>query len=322
MLFIRGLVNIPKTIDQTAITLGDFDGVHLGHQAIIDRLIKEAKSHRLKSVLICFEPQPAEFFQKSSFPGRILRLREKLKALDAFDIDYVLCLNFNKNLASLSAETFVRSILVDRLHCKRLVVGNDFRFGKGRKGDANQLSQLGEQYNFIVISEKAIQVNGQRISSTRIRRALRNGDFDLVKQLMGCAYQLSGKVRYGHGRGKSLGFPTANISQFHYKMATSGIFIVKVTDDAHQKWYGVTNLGTRPTFNDNEIVLEVYLLDFNADDLYGKVLHVEFLNKMRDELYFHSVNKLKAQIKKDINQARQWLNKFNKLRDILHPQQM
>jgi len=308
MLLIRGLANIPKAINQTAVALGDFDGVHLGHQMIIRRLIKEAKSHRLISVLICFEPQPAEFFQKESFPGRILRLREKLNAMNAFDIDYVLCLSFNKNLAELSAEQFVRKILINRLHCKRLIVGDDFRLGKQREGSVKQLSHLGEQYHFAVIAEKTFQIDGHRNSSTRIRQALRVGEFSLIKQLMGRPYKLTGKVKRGHGRGKSLGVPTANIPLFHYKMAASGIFIVQVTDNEHHKWYGVANLGVRPTFHEHQSVLEVYLLDFDGD-LYGKTLQVEFLHKLRDEEYFSSIDKLKIQMQKDICQARHWLNK-------------
>lgn len=306
MLLIRGLANIPKTINQTAVALGDFDGVHLGHQMIIRRLIKEAKTHQLTSVLICFEPQPAEFFQKESFPGRILRLREKLSAMNAFDIDYVLCLSFNKNLAELSAEQFVRKILIDRLHCKRLIVGDDFRLGKQRKGSVNQLSHLGEHYHFTVIPEKTFQINGDRNSSTRIRQALQAGEFNLIKKLMGRPYQLCGKVKRGHSRGKSLGFPTANIPLLHYKMAASGIFIVQVTDNDNHQWYGVANLGVRPTFHEQQFVLEVYLLDFEGD-LYGKILQVEFLHKLRDEKYFNSIDKLKIQMQKDIHQARQWL---------------
>ena len=306
MLLIRGLVNVPKIIGQTAIALGDFDGVHLGHQAIIHRLIQEAKIYHLTSVLICFEPQSAEFFQQQFFSGRILRLREKLKVFDTCHIDYVLCLKFNDKLAALSAEQFTQQILVNQLHLKRLIVGHDCSLGKGKTGKVNELFDLAKRYHFTLIVESIFKIHGERNSSTRIRKALQKGNFDLVKQLMGRTYQLSGKVRHGDGRGKSLGFPTANIPLFHYKMTISGIFVVNVTDHEHHQWYGVANLGTRPTFGGHECILEVYLLDFHGD-LYGKNLSVEFLHKLRDEAYFDSVNQLKAQMQKDVDQARQWL---------------
>jgi riboflavin kinase/FMN adenylyltransferase len=305
MLLIRGLCNVPKTIKNTAIALGDFDGVHLGHQAIIRRLIQEAKANHLQSILICFEPQPAEFFNKDAFVGRILRLREKCQALKNFDLDYLLCLAFNQKLANLSTETFVKTILADRLHCKRLIVGDDFRLGKNRQGCVNRLTELGQQYGFAVVAEKTFKVADQRDSSTRIRQALERGDFNLAERLMGRPYCLSGRVRYGHGRGRKLGYPTANIPLFHYKMATSGIFIVKVRYDEQEK-YGVANLGIRPTFHEHQFVLEVYVLGFNGN-LYGKTLDVEFLHKLRDEAQFDSIEALKNQMRKDVENAVMWL---------------
>jgi riboflavin kinase / FMN adenylyltransferase len=305
MQLIRGLINIPKDITASAVTLGDFDGIHLGHQMIIRRLMSEAKKNHLTSILICFEPQPAEFLNKDTFAGRILRLREKYQTLKTFDLDYVLCLAFNRQIANLSPEAFVKTLLVEKLHCKSLIVGDDFCLGKNREGCVNQLSTLGQQYGFSVMAEKTFDIGGIRDSSTRIREALKRGEFNLVKRLMGRPYGLSGKVRHGHGRGRKLGYPTANIPLFHYKMATSGIFIVKVTYDDHH-YYGLANLGIRPTFHEHQFVLEVYLLHFDGN-LYDKTLHVEFLHKLRDEQYFASIDQLKHQMQNDLVNARCWL---------------
>jgi riboflavin kinase/FMN adenylyltransferase len=304
--FIRGLINVPKHLNDTALAIGNFDGIHLGHQSIIHRLISEAKHYDLTSMLMCFEPQTSEYFIRHGFKGRIFRLRDKLDTLRNFDIDYVICLAFTPSLAPLTAERFTQDIIVNKLHCRRLIMGNDFTVGYQRKGDLNCLTHLGQQHGFEVISEKTYRVDGMRDSSTRIREALHQGEFQLVRQLMGRPYRLCGKVRRGDGRGKHLGYPTANIPLSHYKMAAQGIFVVNVTLENGQRHHGVANLGTCPTFQKSQFVLEVYLLDVD-EDLYGQMLEVEFLDKLRNELYFDSANALTVQMDKDITKARDYL---------------
>jgi len=308
MKLIRGLQNIPKDLTNTAVTVGDFDGVHLGHQTVIHKLKDEAQKRNLKTVLICFEPQPVEFFWKEKAQGRIMRLREKLIAFKKLNLDYVLCLPFNAKMANLNPEEFVTQLLVDALGCNLLVIGDDFCCGKKRAGNADVLHILGAKYHFELIQLQTFVIEHARDSSTRIRKALSQGAFHLVEELLGQQYSLNGKVIHGDARGKELGYPTANIALQPYKMALTGIFVVEVDGLGNKPSQGVANIGVRPTFKNKGFILEVYLLDFDQD-IYGKTLNVRFLKKVRNEMKFDSLEDLKKQMAEDVEVARNYLSK-------------
>src|SRR3989339_351551 len=299
MKLIRGLKNIPKQLKNTAVTIGDFDGVHLGHQSVIRKLQLEAAKRKLKTVLICFEPQPVEFFWKEKAQGRIMRLREKLMAFKKLKLDYVLCLPFNEALADLSPEEFVKKILSDALDCKLLVIGDDFCCGKKRAGNADVLRGLGKKYQFEVEQLQTFVVEHARDSSTRIRAALQKGNFHLVEELLGQPYFLNGKVIHGDARGRSLGFPTANIALQPYHMALTGIFMVEADGVNDKPLLCVANIGIRPTFENKGFILEIYFLDFDQD-IYGKTLTVRFSHKIRDEKKFNALEDLKKEMAKDV----------------------
>ena len=305
MQFIRGLANL-SSLTRSVVTIGNFDGVHLGHQALLAQLALLVEQYQAPSVLIIFEPTPAEFFLKEKAPARLMRLREKLAALKKFTLDYVLCLRFNKQLATLSAEDFVREILVKRLGVKALVVGDDFRFGENRRGDFQLLSQMGRDFDFVVHRMSELSQAAERVSSTRIRAELQRGDFLKAAACLGTHYSVSGRVVYGRQLGRQLGFPTANI-QLHRKVVPmTGIFVVEIHGLNQRVFQGVANLGTRPTVDgSSRVLLEVYIFDFSAD-IYGHYVQVDFLKKLRDEERYDSLEELKTQIALDVEEARRF----------------
>lgn len=306
MKFIRGLKNLK--IKNCVATIGNFDGLHLGHQKLLQNVIEKAKQLKLPSVLITFEPLPQEYFLKDKAAGRLLRLRDKLKVLNEFGIDHVLCLRFDTKLANLSAEDFVQDILVGKLSVKHLIVGDDFRFGRGRTGDFALLQKFGQQSGFVVEDTQTILLNEQRIGSSRVRTALANGDLLLAEQLLGRKYAMSGHVAHGEKLGRRLGVPTLNLPMLGKKPPFTGIFVVQVYGLDEQPLPGVANLGIRPTINGKEYLLEVHLFNFNRD-VYGAYVRVEFLQKLRDEEKFNSLDELKIQMQKDIELAKEFFER-------------
>ncbi len=305
MQFIRGLANLP-TLESSVVTIGNFDGVHLAHQELLNKLAQLSRDYQAPSVLIIFEPTPAEFFLKNKAPARLMRLREKLAALQEFPIDYVICLRFNQKLAALSAEDFVQDILVKVLAVKALIAGDDFRFGAQRRGDFGLSSQMGETYHFSVQQMPELLVEEERVSSTRIRRALQHGDLMAANACLGKLYSVSGRVAYGSQLGRQLGFPTANIHLHRKVVPMSGIFLVEVHGLANKVYRGVANLGTRPTVDgSSRVILEVYIFDFNAN-IYGHYVRVDFLKKVREEERYDNLEQLKAQIALDVVVAKQF----------------
>jgi len=305
MQFIRGIHNLAADHPGCVATIGNFDGIHLGHQAVIGQLSEEAADRNVPSVLISFEPTPMEYFQPDKSPARLTRLREKLQVLRRFNIDKVLCLAFNQSLAQMPAEVFIKDILVDRLKVKYLVVGDDFRFGQNRKGDFTMLQQAGEQFGFQVVNMHTFAIEGGRVSSTRIRKALDTGDLAEAERLLGRAYRMSGRVVHGEKLGRELGFPTANINLHRKVTPLQGIFVVEVFGLEGEPLPGVASLGIRPTINGKKILLEVYLFDFDQD-IYGKHIQVSFLHKLRDEVKYTTLDALKVQIQKDVDEAKQY----------------
>ena len=303
MELVRGLHNLRACHRGCVATVGSFDGVHLGHQAVIGQLQREAARRNLPATLITFEPLPREYFQPGSSPPRLTRLREKLQALSDCGVEQVLCLQFNEYLASLSAHEFVQQILVDRLGIKYLVVGDDFRFGRDRAGDFSMLRQAGEQHGFAVATMETFSIGDGRVSSTRIREALSAGDFPLAADLLGRPFMLHGRVAHGDKRGRTIGFPTANIKLFRSASPLAGVYAVTMQWAGAQPRCGVANIGNRPTVDGTCLQLEVHLFDFDQD-IYGQHVGVEFRKKLRDEQRFESFEALRRQIEIDADRAR------------------
>lgn len=305
--FIRGLHNLRPWHRGCVATIGSFDGVHLGHQAILRQLAQAAEAHKLPSVVVVFEPQPHEFFSGDKAPARLMRLREKIQALLAAGVDRVLCVQFNETLRRLSAQQFIEQVLVQGLGIKHLVVGDDFRFGCDRQGDFALLQEAGIQHDFSVSDTCTLLLHGERVSSTRIRQLLEAGDFAQAEELLGRPYSVSGRVGYGKQLGRKLGVPTANIHLWRYRSPLHGVFTVSaklIGENAdHTLHRGVANVGVRPTVSgDQKPILEVHLFNFTAP-IYGAVIEVFFHHKLREEQKFPSLDALKEQLAIDIQQA-------------------
>jgi len=307
MRLIRGFHNLHSGHQGGAVTIGNFDGLHRGHQAVLRQLHKYAARHRLVTTVMTFEPTAQEYFSPQTAPARLQRLREKLAMLQGMEVDQVLCLRFDRKLAELSAESFVRRILVDGLDVRYLVVGDDFRFGKDRAGNFALLQEAGKQHGFEVVSTGTLLEGEDRVSSTRVRQLLAAGELDTAARLLGRPYRMCGRVAAGQKRGRSIGFPTANIHLHRVASPLNGVFSVRVHGLAAEPLSGVANIGTRPTVDGSYRVLEVHLFDF-ASDIYGRHLDVEFCNKLRDEMKFASFEALKQQIGADAEQARRFFS--------------
>lgn len=307
MKLIRGLHNLHPEHRGSALTIGNFDGLHLGHRAVLEQLRQHASNRQLLTTVMTFEPTPQEYFAPQLAPARLQRLRDKLVELRKLDVDQVLCLRFNHKLAALSATEFVQRILLQGLDVRYLVVGDDFRFGHDRKGDFDFLCAAGQEAGFEVVNTRTFDDGGERVSSTRIREALASGDLEGTKRMLGRPYHVCGRVAPGQQRGRTIGFHTANIHLHRTVSPVKGVFAVRVSGigDAHLQ--GVANLGTRPTVDGSYFVLEVHLFDFN-DDIYGRYLDVELCKKLRDEKKFESFDSLKDQIKADAREARAYFS--------------
>jgi riboflavin kinase/FMN adenylyltransferase len=292
---------------QSVVTIGSFDGVHLGHQSILQQVIDRAESLNCRSVIMTFEPQPQEYFSAQKAPPRLMRLREKIEALLDFGVDLVVCMRFNEQLRCLTAEQFVSEILVEGVKTKHLIVGDDFRFGCDRKGDFKMLEAMGREQGFSVQDTQTLQVQSQRVSSTLVRELLQCSDFKSVADLLGRSFTISGKVTYGQQLGRKLGFPTANINLNRFRAPLAGVYVVWVEiDGMSERFKGAANVGVRPTIGDKvKPILEVHLLDFDQQ-LYGQRITVEFVHKIRDEQQFTSLDNLADSIGEDVKKIKQW----------------
>ncbi len=289
-----------------ALTIGNFDGVHLGHQAMLHALQQAAGALGLATGVVTFEPHPREFFAPNEAPPRLTTLREKLELLDAAGIDQVSILRFNRTLATMPAEAFITGWLVQRLRTQWLLVGDDFRFGAQRSGDFETLQRAGASQGFECFALSSIMAAGQRVSSSAVREALAGGRMDLARQLLGRPYSMSGRVSAGRQLGRTLGYPTANIRLNRRVSPLSGIFAVRVSGLGPSPLIGVASLGTRPTVsNSGEWLLEVHLFDF-ASTIYGARIHVQFMHKIRDEVQFDSLETMTRQMTHDAATARDY----------------
>lgn len=287
----------------TVATIGNFDGVHLGHQALLAALRIEADKRQLPLVVFLFEPQPGEFFRGQDAPARLSSLREKLDVLRCCKVDYVYCLKFDKHLALMSAENFAQHYLFSLLKVKFLLIGKDFRFGHERGGDLQLLRNLAKKTAAHVQVFSDFLIDSERVSSTRIREILATGQLEPASYLLGRTFSLCGRVIKGAQRGRQWGIPTANFAMHRIKLPLKGVFCVKVRRASGEWLEGVANLGTRPTVDGSKNILEVHFFNFDAD-LYGEMLQVFFLYKLRDEIKFSSVDALIAQIHDDIAAAK------------------
>ena len=305
MLLTRGACAAP--LPPVALTVGNFDGLHRGHQAMLQRLIDGARVRRLQSCVLTFEPHPREFFAARSAPTRLASLREKLELLAAHGVERVHVQRFNGAFASLAPEVFVEQVLAARLRARWLLIGEDFRFGAKRAGDVRLLAELGSRHGFEVEILPAVTRAGVRVSSSAVRAALAAGNLDAAGELLGRPYSISGRVVHGRKLGRELGFATANVQLKHNRPPLSGIFAVRVHGVGTSSRPAVASLGVRPTITaSGRAVLEVHLFDFSAD-LYGAHMRVEFLHKIRDEEKYSDVAALKAQIERDCEAARTFL---------------
>jgi len=314
MQLIRGLHNIPANESSNeelgcVLTIGNFDGVHLGHQRVIEALVDKAKALNCLAAVMVFEPQPQELFSPETAPARLTRLRDKYVLLAHLGVDQMICVNFNHKFANLSAQSFVEKLLVERLNVKYLIIGDDFRFGKNRQGNFDSLSQASDKFNFGLSDTESYKLSDCRISSTEIRQALQKDDLKEAESMLGRPYSIIGRVFHGDKRGRQLGFPTANILLKRRVSPVSGVYVVKVNTptDSH---YGVANIGSRPTVSGVRQQLEVHIFNFERD-IYGQSIEVVLLNKLREEQRFNSLDELLQQIKKDSEQARDFVRALN-----------
>jgi len=308
MLVTRGAC--PAVLPPVALTIGNFDGVHKGHQAILERLVREAEARSLVACVLTFEPHPREFFAPQSAPTRLTSLREKLELLAARGIARVHAQRFSRGFAAMPAEAFIEQVLHRTLRARWILIGDDFRFGAKRTGDVALLSALGSRYGYEVQSVHTVEHAGSRVSSSSVREALWAGDLARAEALLGRPYSISGRVVHGNKLGRELGFATANIQLQHNRPPLMGIYAVRVHGADTRVRDAVASLGVRPTIKaGGKAMLEVHLFDFDGE-LYRKHLRVDFLHKIRDEEKYSDLETLRAQIARDCEAARRFLTAY------------
>ncbi len=304
MEIIRGLHNITARDKGCVLTIGTFDGLHHGHQMLLSHLKAKSEELGCPNLLVTFEPQPREYFQGAVVPARLTRFREKVTILQGLGLDRILCIPFNERTRIIPAKDVIEGLLVNTLDVQYVVVGDDFQFGEGAQGNYDTLKAAGDRFGFGVSHMGTLKFEHGRISSSRIRGALSSGEFELVEKLLGRPYFIMGRVVYGRQLGRQLGVPTANIRLQRYRAALEGVFAVTVIG-LDREYEGIANIGVRPTVDGKEPLLEVHIFDFD-EDIYGKLLTVTFLKKVRDERTFDGLDSLKNQIKQDISETREW----------------
>ncbi len=305
MRLVRHLEDLPfdELSKGSVLTIGAYDGLHLGHRHLLNRVIATAQAKDVPSVVMSFEPTPNEFFQASKPPARLMRFREKFEALAASGIDIFYCPRFSLAMREMSAADFIRRVLIQGLNIRSLVVGDDFRFARRREGGLAQLQQSAELLEYSVDQVPSVIVDGIRVSSTVIREACEAGHIDRAMALLGRPYRMSGKIVEGEKLGKTLGFPTANVDLRRRQSPVMGIFAVRVHGLPGGPRDGVASVGSRPTFDGSKPLLEVYLFDFDAD-IYGEYIHVDFIAHLRSQKKYKLVDDLVAQMHVDADNAR------------------
>jgi len=306
MELIRGLVNLRERQRGCVVTIGTYDGIHLGHQELLRRLNEHANRLSLPTVLLTFEPMPREYLNPEAPPARLTSFRERWRILAGMSLDSVLLLRFGEGLRNLRGEAFA-TLLARDVGARAVVVGHDFRFGCHGEATAPMLADAGRRLGFSVDVVPPVMLDGERVSSSRLREALASGDFEFVKRRLGRPYSMRGRVVPGQRLGRDLGFPTANLRIERRRAPLHGIFAVRVRGVEEMPLRGVASLGTRPTVGGLHTLLEVHVFDFSAD-LYGREIEVEFVAKLRDEEHFPTLEALVEQIHRDAAQARRILS--------------
>lgn len=305
MQLVRGIHNIQPKDHGCVLTIGNFDGVHKGHQRVVSALVARAKALNCVAAVLVFEPQPQELFAPDTAPARLCRLRDKYTLLENLGVERLICVNFTREFASQSAEQFIEQLLVKSLGIKHLIVGDDFHFGKNRAGNFAMLSEAGKKFGFGVSDTASCKMANCRVSSTAIRQALEQDNLVDVENMLGRPYSIIGKVFHGDKRGRQLGFPTANVLLKRRNSPLNGVFAVKVKTN-NGTYNGVANIGERPTVAGIRQQLEVHIFDF-SDDIYGQCIEVIVKKKLRQVMKFDSLEALKVQISMDSEQARKIL---------------
>jgi riboflavin kinase/FMN adenylyltransferase len=306
MELVRGLHNLAPRHRGCVVTIGNYDGVHRGHQQMLAALTLCARELGLPATVMTFEPTPREYFEGRDAPARLTRLREKLQALARYHVDRVVCLRFDARIAALGARRFEEDLLVARLGVRHIVVGHDFRYARAREGTTASLRAAGARFGFTVEEVPPFEIDGLRVSSSLIRAALEAGDLSAATRLLGRPYRISGRVQRGERLGRKLGFPTANLALHRNVIPLWGIFAVRVGGAGLDSHPAVASLGTRPTIDGTVPLLEVHLFDFDGE-LYGRTLDVDFIARLRDEERFDSLEALVEQMHRDAAQARRTL---------------
>ena len=305
MQLIEGLDKLEKPFDHGVVTIGNFDGVHKGHQALFHQVIEKAEAVNGTSIAITFEPHPIRVLKKNGHPPLITLYEQKIELISRTGIDVLICIPFTKEFAAVSAADFIKKILFDRIGMRTIIIGEDYNFGKNRQGNLEMLKTFGSRLGFeVVLADWIISADGQnkRISSTRIRKMVSAGNVEKVQHLLGRPYQIRGTVETGRNRGgKLLGFPTANVKLYDELCPKTGVYAVTVSYEGNL-YKGVANIGYSPTFDDHIYTVEVHILDFDKD-IYGQRIRVNFMNRIRDEKKFSGIDALSAQIKKDIEKS-------------------
>jgi riboflavin kinase/FMN adenylyltransferase len=302
MILITDLGHIGRKFDRSVLTLGNFDGVHLGHQELVRKVIRRARKTAATSMVVTFRPHPLKILAPEKCPPLISIYEEKIRLFERLGIDVLVKIPFTLEFSAMTPEDFVKNVLCDTLGAKEIFVGYNYRFGKGRKGDVQTLRRLGEQYGFTVREVEQVSFGGEVISSTKIRNLLREGDVEHAARLLGRTYAITGIVVKGDSRGKGLGFPTANIAPKHAIIPSDGVYAVRlfVRDRLYD---GIANIGMRPTFNKKVLAIEVHVFDFD-EDIYGEDISLYFIRKIREEKKFRNAEALVDQIRTDIETAK------------------
>jgi len=285
-------------------TIGSCDGIHLGHQAVIREVRARADALDAAALVFSFEPLPREYFRRSNPPGRLTRFRERASLLEKLSVDRFFCPRFDERMRQLDVHEFIDKIIVQGMGTKCLVVGDDFRFARDRQGTVADLKEAGQCNGFEVVQVDSVFIDGERVSSTAIRDALGKGDLDRAARMLGRPYSMTGCVKYGRQLGRKMGFPTANVDPGRRNCAVTGVFAVQVHGVAGEPLPAVANVGVRPTVHGSgQVILEAHLFDFDQD-VYGELITVEFVARIRDEMKFRNLGALVKQISKDCEEAR------------------
>ena len=297
-----------RVADGSVVTIGAFDGLHLGHQQLLATCRAEAERLGVPGIVMSFEPTPKEFFAGDRPPARLTRFREKFEALREAGLELFFCPRFDAAMRDMSAADFIRLLLIHKLNARAVVIGDDFRFARRQEGTVDVLKRAGRALDFSVLQVPSVVVSGERVSSTAIRLALADGELDKAARLLGRSYRMSGRVLPGQQLGRELGYPTANVNIQRRQSAVLGIFAVRVSGLGPEPMDAVASVGTRPTFGGVKPILEVHIFDF-AENIYGRYIHVDFVAKLRDEEKFETAEALVEQMHRDAQQARDILQR-------------